>query len=127
MNSPHRERLLGLAVVLAGGMVLLLSGTLLQRSRIESEFHDACSAIAKGDPVASVFATLGLKGFRPGCGIDLPCDELSLPDHEEPIPWFCNEQSCTLIWRRGRDTCFVNLDEASHRASAPGMLREGPF
>jgi len=127
MTSSRADRLLGLAVLLAGGMVLVLGGTLVQRSRVETDFHQACSAISTGDPLVSIFETLGLEGYRPGCGIDLPCSEFTLPGHEEPISWFCEDKKCTLLWRRSGDTCFVSLDATSLRASGPGLLRELPF
>lgn len=98
-----------LAVVILGGAL----GLLLVRATLDDDDEraliDRCATVGPGDTAEEVFARLGLEGYRPGCGSVTPCDRVDLGGYQS-IPWLCDPEDCSLLWRAGPIGCFVDLD-----------------
>jgi hypothetical protein len=107
--ATSRRNAVILVVVIALG--LALGAVLLRSARTaagEEDLRERCSRIDDGNSVDQVFERLGLEGYLPGCGGTAPCQEADLgPFHD--VPWLCDLQDCSLRWRVGAVTCFVDL------------------
>ena len=116
MRPRGRASLATVAVVAIGlvlGAVLLVS---LRDDAAEADLAERCASVGRGDTADEAFAVLGLDGYRPGCGSSTPCETVDLGGHDA-IPWLCDPEDCSLLWRTGEIGCFVDLDSTTLRVT----------
>lgn len=98
------------AAVLALGAALVALLVLSMRHGAPArDLSERCASVAAGDTADEVFARMGLEGYRPGCGSTVPCDHVDLGGLSA-VPWLCDPDDCSLLWRAGEVGCFVDLD-----------------
>lgn len=114
-TSRRRAAVALLALLVAGGAVGVVWAV---RAARQSGAQDAlllrCGLVAEGDAAADVFERLGLDGYRPGCGHVTPCQEVDIGPYHD-VPWLCDSTDCSLLWRIGTVSCFVDLDPDTRR------------
>ena len=92
---------------------VLLVGAVVQLAREDDDAPDlvleaACDQIEPDDSAEEVFATLGVEGYKPGCGVTLPCLTLTLGNGSS-VEYACEGDDCSLLWRSGASSCSVEM------------------
>lgn len=128
MNDPGgRKATAALGAVVLAALVLGYGAwTLSADNRGEGSLERRCEAIAVGDGVAAVFASMGPHDYRPGCGHRAPCDQLDLGEVGS-FDWLCDPDDCSLLWRSGKLACLIGLDPETHVVDAVDLTEWGGY
>lgn len=102
-----RPQTTGFAVsaFLALGLLWLLVG---DDQRPDPAFADRCATLAPGDDFDETVRTMGLMGYRRGCGAHLRCSVREVPSIG-PVEYGCDGEDCDLLWIQGTERCVVTM------------------